>query len=848
MIATLIMQPKLGEHDSRALITESVKWQIIGIVLMICHVLLVKLSLVFYPLIMLAIGWLYTRASLAAILIFFQILLYQNVIISIFDADMDFTTFQALQGTNFVVLFVLGIVAGIRLLPIRQHYEVIFKSIVIALSAAVIYTLFGIVKGGLTPALVYFRFFTGAIFAGLIGLDVGRVWSFRTIGFCFLYSSVLSIILSIVEYCFPIEYYDLINCVRFYQLKYNNAPKGNTFFTPQDIVNQFTTVFLNLSNSAHGEYGFDNFRFGGTIINPISNGYIMSVLAITAVALKRSLWLLILVPLIIMAGTKGASILLITTLMIYWIWLVVRNRYILLICGLCLTMVYVSGGIISGLHNDDYHVLGFIGGVRSLLHNPIGHGMGVGGNMSQKAENTKMDNERSTLKSADFDFALESAMGVMFYQMGLASATILGVFAAFVWTAPLGLSARYALPKRSDMVYFALAMIVINGIFQEEAYAPYASGLIMLLASVLIGNQRQIAQVVIPGLASRASREPKRPMPFAKIGACLFCLFATGAEAVPADRLQSLERGVNISTSFEDGRDLDLEIRQIAEVGFSHVRVFVMLESLNDPVYVGRIERLVQETTERRMGIILCMTTNKYRWRNGADVKAIWIAAWSGLAEKLRASSPRYVYLELANEPSLTDSAVWDGVQSELRRVVRHILPEHTIVLCGSPDSGVWSLVAQPSDVSQDDNIVYAVHLYQPMAVTCQGCDCCPPDKPLRGLDYPPNEANIRRLTTPATSAILADYRQHGAKMLAAEIADAASWAAAHHVPVIADEFGIFSAASVSTRAAWLGEARRRLEEAKIGWTVWEWKGGFGVAPLLPKAPLTLALGMDRYR
>jgi hypothetical protein len=48
---------------------------------------------------------------------------------------------------------------------------------------------------------------------------------------------------------------------------------------------------------------------------------------------------------------------------------------------------------------------------------------------------------------------------------------------------------------------------------------------------------------------------------------------------------------------------------------------------------------------------------------------------------------------------------------------------------------------------------------------------------------------------------------------------------------VMVDEFGGYSAPPVASPANWLRQAREQIEEAHEGWTVWEYQGGFGIAP-----------------
>ena len=79
------------------------------------------------------------------------------------------------------------------------------------------------------------------------------------------------------------------------------------------------------------------------------------------------------------------------------------------------------------------------------------------------------------------------------------------------------------------------------------------------------------------------------------------------------------------------------------------------------------------------------------------------------------------------------------------------------------------------------------------------------------------------------------------------EIDVASAWQGKTHIPLICDEFGVYGKAPAATRAAWLTEARTRLEAAHIGWTVWEFRGGFGIdTPQMLHALGLHALGMNQ--
>jgi hypothetical protein len=62
------------------------------------------------------------------------------------------------------------------------------------------------------------------------------------------------------------------------------------------------------------------------------------------------------------------------------------------------------------------------------------------------------------------------------------------------------------------------------------------------------------------------------------------------------------------------------------------------------------------------------------------------------------------------------------------------------------------------------------------------------------------------------------------------ELGFAAAWAAKHRVLITCNEFGVFRRfVKPSDRAAWLRDMRIALEKHNIGWTMWDYAGGFAV-------------------
>jgi endoglucanase len=63
-----------------------------------------------------------------------------------------------------------------------------------------------------------------------------------------------------------------------------------------------------------------------------------------------------------------------------------------------------------------------------------------------------------------------------------------------------------------------------------------------------------------------------------------------------------------------------------------------------------------------------------------------------------------------------------------------------------------------------------------------------------------------------------------------AQIDEAAAWAHENDLPLICNEFGAFREhTDVQSRMNWIHDVRTALEADGIGWTMWDYRGGFGV-------------------
>jgi hypothetical protein len=232
------------------------------------------------------------------------------------------------------------------------------------------------------------------------------------------------------------------------------------------------------------------YRLLGPNFHSISFAYALAVLAMILTGSGRWWWPILMLPLLLVIGSKGALVALFLVLM--FLMLAAGLRAFRNVGWYLATIIaYAAAGIMVGIRAQDYHVIGFIGGLRGFLSNPLGRGIGAGGNLSLSV--SAYDWSRSQ-QLGHTDLALESAVGVLLYQMGIAGLVVLGVL---IWIA-LILWRHYRATGDRMLAVAALGIlaVMVNGIFQEEAlFAPLALGLMCAFAGVMLGSTYRASPV-----------------------------------------------------------------------------------------------------------------------------------------------------------------------------------------------------------------------------------------------------------------------------------------------------------------------------------------------------------------
>ena len=131
--------------------------------------------------------------------------------------------------------------------------------------------------------------------------------------------------------------------------------------------------FLNTPLLQHLELRF--YRLLGPNFHFISYAYALAVFCVILCATGRWWYGALALPLLLIVGSKGALVFAVLVMLALITLLRLRGFAPLLVMTAVL-LTYVAVGILAGIQTQDYHVMGFFGGLRGFMSNPIGRGIG----------------------------------------------------------------------------------------------------------------------------------------------------------------------------------------------------------------------------------------------------------------------------------------------------------------------------------------------------------------------------------------------------------------------------------------------------------------------------------------
>ncbi len=444
-------------------------------------------------------AWCLARpADSAAILI--AAFVFQNLLVaSISPMVADDSLFNTMRGTNFVMLmaalavFAAAVATGrMSSLPLVRPWVLAIAGVILVIAG---YFALGAARTDPMNAVVYLRNTLTPVACFVVALGSAALYRVE-LAKALASTAVVAAVYGYCELFFALDFLSLFNGDQYMRLEmakqieagYWEKLLEETGFVLRGLDDIFRTSFFNL-------HLFDDvlpsvWRIGGPNFHPISFAYLLSIASTVMVFRGRPGLLLFTAPLLLVIGSKGAMVLLAIALLAAFVHRVLGPKPALF-TTVAASIVWVAAAILFGMRSGDYHVLGFFAGLKEFLGGPLGQGLGIGGNVSSDAVRVDWT---AAQHQGIANVPVESAVGVMLYQMGV------GAFAFFGLLAGLAVAMGRLFMKTRDHRFLAgfvlIVVISANAVLQEEAwYSPLALGLALLVAGVSLGSAIRTGQL-----------------------------------------------------------------------------------------------------------------------------------------------------------------------------------------------------------------------------------------------------------------------------------------------------------------------------------------------------------------
>jgi endoglucanase len=323
-------------------------------------------------------------------------------------------------------------------------------------------------------------------------------------------------------------------------------------------------------------------------------------------------------------------------------------------------------------------------------------------------------------------------------------------------------------------------------------------------------------------------------------------------------RAQHLRHGINASEWFAqnpghysaadtNANTDDADIALMAQIGFDNVRLSIDPAPLEQQPrgkdglnadFLRRLDHAVDQMLAKGMAVQIDIHPEpdyKKRVSTTGDGVDRFVQMWRKLAAHYADRNPDLVFFEVMNEPEERDPYRWAGVQARAAAAIRQVAPKNTIIAAGANWSGLGDLLRL--EPLPDGNVIYNFHFYEPMQFTHQGASWAGTwEYMTHDIPYPPTDDSMQK-SLDQVPDLLQRYEleqywlQHwDAHHIRLQMDMAAEWAKQNNVPLICNEFGVHRPVTPpDSRMRWLHDVRTALEANGIGWTMWDYRGGFGV-------------------
>ena len=324
----------------------------------------------------------------------------------------------------------------------------------------------------------------------------------------------------------------------------------------------------------------------------------------------------------------------------------------------------------------------------------------------------------------------------------------------------------------------------------------------------------------------------------------IFLLFVSNIRAEAP-----FSRGVNLTGWLQQPGPRQIQFNQftqqdlinIKSLGCDVIRLPINLHAMAgnapdytiDPLFFYFLDQIVTWAEELQLHLILDNHTFDPSQDTDPNIGNVLVPVWRQMAEHYKERST-YIYYEVLNEPHGIADATWNQIQKNVIEAIRTIDQKHTIVVGPAGWNSYTNLEYMP--VYEDTNLIYTFHFYDPFLFTHQGASWTDPSMvPLSGVPFPYDLARMPELPAELVGTwiqgSLNNYASDGTIARVKALIDiAVEFQTTRNVDLFCGELGVYIPNSRDAeRVVWYQVVRNYLEEKNIAWTIWDYKGGFGL-------------------
>ena len=331
----------------------------------------------------------------------------------------------------------------------------------------------------------------------------------------------------------------------------------------------------------------------------------------------------------------------------------------------------------------------------------------------------------------------------------------------------------------------------------------------------------------------------------------LFSLIICTLVASSTTAQAPFSRGVNITGWFQASGPRQIQFSQyskkdfenIKSLGCDAIRLPVNLFHMTsgnpdytiDPLFLSMLDQALDWAEELRLYLIIDNHTSDDLASQNPNLETALVKVWTQLANRYKDRSD-YILYEIMNEPngSAMTTQKWGQIQQSAINAIRLSDTRHTIIVGGAGFNSYNELAALP--VYTDNKLIYTFHFYDPFVFTHQGASWPSPSMvSLANVPFPYNASTMPAVPSDLVGtwvgSALNNYKNEGTVAKIKSLIDiAVAFRTARNIKLYCGEFGVYIPNSKNTdRCFWYSEVRKYLEEKNIAWTIWDYKGGFGL-------------------